>query len=410
MTNSTMRWCALPATLLITLAACSETAGPAPDPTPGNRASPEDIRFTLGEPEIVFRYRSDRCDDMDLPDMTARAVRMSDGTIALYSGNAPQAYASFGPDFDALRRSCVPTLVSADDVTPQSFNNQEWLSTVYREGARFHAIVHNEYHDPQHPNCRQGDTSPANPCWYNALTYAWSGDGRTFVQPASPSHVVAGPPQIWDASGPRAPGPYGYFAPSNILRLPDGYYYAMFFTIPERDNPQKRGSCVMRTRELGDPASWRAWDGTGFNVAMPSPYTAAATGVACTIVIPHGIDGSLTYNTYLERYLYVGATGAMVDGAVTCGFLFALSDDLITWSAPRVLKQAPVLFPPCGSGPNVGREFYPSLIDHADTSVNFEFTGQTPHLYYMRYNDNALDRDLVRVPVTITIGTAAEGG
>jgi hypothetical protein len=68
-----------------------------------------------------------------------------------------------------------------------------------------------------------------------------------------------------------------------------------------------------------------------------------------------------------------------------------------------VLKQAPVSFPPCGSGPNTGREYYPSLIDHADTSVNFENTSRTPHLYYMRYNDEGLNRDLVRLPVTIAL-------
>jgi hypothetical protein len=335
--------------------------------------------------------------------VTARAVRMPDGSIVLYSGNAPRAYASFGPDFGSLRRSCVPTLVSDDDPTAQSFSNQEWLSTVYRVGHVFHAIVHNEYHDPVSPSCKQGDTSPANPCWYNALTYASSTDGRVFSQPPAPTHVLAGPPQQWDASGGRAPGPYGYFAPSNIVRRPDGYWYAMFFTIPERDNQQKRGSCVMRTNTLSDPASWRAWDGAAYTIAMPSPYAAGATGTACHIVIPGGIDGSLTYNTYLQRYLYVGATGAIVDGALTCGFLYATSQDLVTWSPPRVLKTAPVPFPPCPPGPNQGREHYPSLIDHADTSINFENTGRTPHLYYMRYNDNALDRDLLRVPVTIEV-------
>jgi hypothetical protein len=385
------------------LACCLVAAGCGTQPTepPVVPVILADITFILGTPEVVFSYRADRCDVMDLPDMTARAVRMSDGSLVLYSGNAPRAYASFGPDFGSLKRSCVPTLVSDDDPTAPSFSNQEWLSTVYRQGGVYHAIVHNEYHDPVHPNCRQGDTSPANPCWYNALTYASSGDGRTFNQPPAPQHVLAGPPQRWDPSGGRAPGPYGYFAPSNIVRRNDGLYYAMFFTIPDRDTPTRRGSCVMRTANLADPSSWRAWDGTGYTLAMPSPYSPEATGQACAIVLPHGIDGSLTYNTYLDRYIYVGATGAQVDGVVTCGFLYALSQDLLTWTPPRVLKEAPVPFPPCGTGLPMGREHYPSLIDHADTSTNFEYTGRTPHLYYMRYNDNALNRDLLRVPLVI---------
>ncbi len=177
---------------------------------------------------------------IDCPSPCLTLTVLADGTIALYSGNAPAAYAGFGPDFDTLTGSCTPTLVSIDDPTAASFLNQSWLSTVYRDGDTFHAIVHNGFHDPVHPNCKAGDTSPANACWYNALTYATSGDGRVFSQPA-PNHVVAGPPQVWDASGPRAPGPYGTFSPSSIQLRDDGLHLAMFFTIPDRDDPPRRG-------------------------------------------------------------------------------------------------------------------------------------------------------------------------
>jgi hypothetical protein len=46
--------------------------------------------------------------------------------------------------------------------------------------------------------------------------------------------------------------------------------------------------------------------------------------------------------------------------------------------------------------------FYPSLVDHADTTVNFEVMGRTPHLYYVRINGDNLDRDVVRVPLMFT--------
>ena len=45
---------------------------------------------------------------------------------------------------------------------------------------------------------------------------------------------------------------------------------------------------------------------------------------------------------------------------------------------------------------------YPYLVDRADTTVNFETMGRTPHLYHARFNDGGLDRDLVRVPLTFT--------
>lgn len=44
----------------------------------------------------------------------------------------------------------------------------------------------------------------------------------------------------------------------------------------------------------------------------------------------------------------------------------------------------------------------PSLVDHADSTVNFEQIGRTPYLYYTRFNDCCLDRDLVRVLMTFT--------
>jgi hypothetical protein len=45
---------------------------------------------------------------------------------------------------------------------------------------------------------------------------------------------------------------------------------------------------------------------------------------------------------------------------------------------------------------------YSSIIDHGDTTINFERTGANAHLYYTRLNDGGLDRDIVRVPITFT--------
>lgn len=45
---------------------------------------------------------------------------------------------------------------------------------------------------------------------------------------------------------------------------------------------------------------------------------------------------------------------------------------------------------------------YPSIVDHAGKSVNFENAGRKPYLYYMRINGDKFDRDVVRVPLTLT--------
>jgi len=147
--------------------------------------------------EVVFRGATDRCSELDVPDMPARFVRAEDGSLVLIASDAPRNYLSRGVDFNSLRRDCSPpALVSADRIDPQSYENQEWLWAVYREGSNWHALIHNEYHDPIASTCKPGDTSPGNPCWYNSITYAVSTNGgRSFAKPLAPAHVVAPAPR-----------------------------------------------------------------------------------------------------------------------------------------------------------------------------------------------------------------------
>ncbi len=376
---------------------------------------PAAVRVTVGEEELVMDTSRVGCREaagLDLPDVQARAFRSPvDDLLWLVSGNAPDNYWLAGPSFDALARVCTPVLRSGDSPYPFTFDNQEWIVSVYREGERVHALIHNEYHDPIAAGCRPGVSDPSNPCWYNAITYAVSTDGgRSFLQPSFPHHVVAAVPTPWNpTAGPRGrtPGPYGYFSPSNIVRHKDGFYYALFFAIPDPVNQAVRGTCLMRTDDLADPASWQAWDGTGFALTMRPPYTEdgtpAPTGLApCTFVSPETIGdlhGSLTYNSYLEAYLLVGSGVTVRDGAVVCGTFFSLSEDLIHWSSPQLLLPGTLPYPPCTTDGNPnGSIIYPSIIDHAAATPNFEVSGRTPHLYYVRANAG-LDRDLVRVPL-----------
>jgi len=165
----------------------------------------------------------------------------------------------------------------------------------------------------------------------------------------------------------------------------------------------------MRTDRLDDPASWRAWDGSGFGLRMMSPYVTGSAEPMCTF-LSRRIDGlgggHVVYSTYLSRYILVAATPGWVDSRNVCGYFFSLSTDLIHWSEPRLLAEAKLIYCPAVT-PDPGAvetlpTLYPSLVDHADTTVNFERAGRTPYLYYTRFNDGGLDRDLVRVPLTLT--------
>lgn len=356
------------------------------------------IMFSLGAEETVFRWSTDRCEALDLPDVPAHAVRLADGTLTLMAADAPRHYAMFGGDFSSLHRSCAnPAFVSDDNLYPDSYDNQEWISSMYREGGVIHALVGNEYHDPFAPNCSPGNTHPGNPCWYNSITYAFSTDGgHTFTHVPAPGHVVAPPTVKWDPTG--NPPPYGYFSPSNIVLASDGFRYALLLGSDPNGNGRM---CVMRTQTLGDPASWRAWDGTGFNLQMTSPYTGPAPALCGAVTTNYVSQLTLTYNTYLGNYLVIGggAQGGPIEPL--CGFFYSLSSDLIHWSPLRLIREANVPWWSCSASATLAAT-YPSFIDHNDATENFERPGQTSYLYYTRFNTQSLDRDLVRVPVTIT--------
>ena len=373
---------------------------------------PIKVAVTLGAKEVVFDWTTDRCEDLDVPDGPARVVRSENGEFVLFAGDAPRYYASRGAGFGSLHRDCSqPVLVSKDDRTAQSYENWEWLWSFYREGSVWHALIHNEFHDTVAGICRPGDPSPANPCWYNSITHAVSTDGgRSFTKPLAPAHVVAPPVQVWTAPTASTPlnGYYyyeGYRAPTNIVRGDDGYYYSLIDLTPDKEVPGM-AMCMMRTATLADPSSWRAWDGQGYNLKMESPYVTGVPGATCAHVQGTIGTASLTYNTYLRRYVLVNESNVTANGQRTCGFFFVLSSDLIHWSEPQLLAESRIQW--CDTDPQKPGVLepvfvlYSSLIDHSDTTANFEHTGQAPHLYYTRFNDTGLDRDLVRVQVTFT--------
>jgi hypothetical protein len=371
------------------------------------------VSVTVGAREVVYDWTTDRCEDLnhpellDIPDAPAKVVRAEDGELVLFSGNA---WVSRGPSFNALQRVCdPPVFVTVFGDAPESYENVEWPWSPYREGAVWHLLIHNEFHDAVAPTCDVGNPFPGNPCWYNSITYAVSTDNAsTFTKPSPPAHVVAPAPNFWVP--PPAPGMIateGYFGPSNIVRGSDDFYYTLFMSIPAQNEPS--GVCAIRTQTLNEPASWRAWDGTGFNLPLESSYVTGTPTTACTFLpqnsgysLAPGND-SLTYNTYIERYTVLFMAETIQHG---CGVFGSTSSDLVHWGELQLLVQAHVGF--CSLDPNKPGNLepvpiaYPSIIDHADSTTNFERPGRTPYLYYTRFN-GGLDRDLVRVPLTFTV-------
>lgn len=371
------------------------------------KEEPSEVRFQLrvaGPEEIVFAWSRDACSPTDIPDAPARAFRDAAGRVHLIASH-DTVRLMVGPNLDRLERDCKIVMQSHRDPDPARFDDREWISAVYTpDGKTVYALVHDEYQGHTRPGrCPSGEY---HECWYNALTLAVSKDGgASFVHAEPPGHLVAAIPHPYRPGG----GPAGVFSPTNIVRDPgDGYFYALFRTIPYRG--RLRGTSIMRTDDLADPKSWRAWNGRRFEVRFTDPYRTRSNDRRKHVPVPlTGLRGvqvvsSLTYNTHRERYLVIGM-GRRRDpatGDTESGLYYALSDDLLRWTPAEMLLAAEL--PRTHEAGDPDPIAYPSAVDPDSPSRNFETTDGRFYVYFTRYNRSRTgpggrDRDLLRVPV-----------
>lgn len=367
-----------------------------------------DARVALvldGEPSAVYRWSSDACEGWDVPDTAARAFRAADGTVRLFASH----YASremAGPDLDSLKHDCAVVYEGAKADDPSLFDDKAWLSGFYTpDGTNVFALVHNEFQGNHRPHLCPSRQYMR--CWRNAITFAVSRDGgRSFAAPTPPGHLVATLPRPYEPDLGRH---VGYFNPTNIIER-DGFYYAFFSATAH--GAQKYGVCLMRTDRLDDPASWRAWDGSGFTVRFVDPYRAAVEDEARHACEPVGQGRLLTPLGGVARHersgLYLmamaGARRPASGEPPVEGFYVSASADLIKWSEPTLVWATPV-HPRAGAcGPLMN---YPSLLDPKSPSRNFETVGDAPYLYFVEHVQNACragqERNLLRRPVRVVV-------
>lgn len=390
-----------------TSAASTTIAGSATTTTaaaPTTTSSGMPALTVAGTEEVVYDWSTDRCDDFDIPDLPARAFQDVSGQVNLISSHTV-THKSTGPTLNDIVRRCEPIFESSHDPDPAQWTDSEWLASTWTaDGETVYGLVHNEYHGWERGDCSGGD---AFECWYNAVTAVISTDGGNSFQ------YVADPPQHLVASLPHRYRPetaaVGVFSPSNIVSGPDDHWYALAKVGAHRTGRQT--VCLMRTPDLADPGAWRFWDRSGFDGEFVDPYLeeVANTGAAtCPALDTDDIGAqmieSLTWNTYLERWVLVGISADTIEGREIWGFYYSFSDDLIDWTRRRLLLEVPLPWTVDSPGSDLSY-LYPSLLDPASESLSFETTGQTAYLYYTRNNAGhaSLDRDLVRVPVEFSL-------
>jgi hypothetical protein len=355
-----------------------------------------------GAAQTIFDWQRDRCEPTETPDAPPRAFKDADGLVHFYA--AQDTLREFvGSDLDKVAHRCTVIMQSSLDDRPEAYADHQWLAAPFTsDGLHVFALIHDEYDGYLRPLlCPSRIYSR---CWMNAITYGYSdNEGRSFTRPKAPSNVVAVLPYKYEG---EIGFPVGYFQPSNIVEL-EGFYYVLFKATQYQR--QADGICLMRTKTLNDSASWRTWDGQGFNVQFIDPYTNNVTDPERHLCKPLattlGVMGGLAYDPKSSAFVLVTKGGAISrsTGQNLLGIVAAASLDLIHWTQPALVWADPS--GAVSDGDPRATDHDPSLLDPSSTSRTFDTLGGNPYIYFVRDNPAArpYDRRLLRVPVSITV-------
>ncbi|MGO4571233.1 hypothetical protein [Microvirga sp. 2TAF3] len=357
-----------------------------------------------GPVETVFDWSRDACVKSHVPDASARAFRNANGEVNLIASHNDNR-ALVGSSLDNVRPRCQVLYEGKRSARLADFDDLSWIGGIYtRDGRTVHALAHTELRGERTPGqCPAGRYSS---CLLNTVTALISRDGGHSFQPAGKGRppVVATLPYSFPTDRKAR---VGYANPSNIIEH-DGWFYAFIFADGYRD--QRRGNCLIRTKDLDDPFSWRAWNGADFSVNFVDPFREQgmdARAHVCAPVAPNVIGrmiGGIVKQRESGTLITVfgdkrrGADGHWVEGIFT-----STSSDLLTWTEPSLVMGAQLLWDKSCEEPNA--YFYPALIDPNAQTLSFEDFGASGFLYLTRYQLKdckvTWDRDLVRVPVTV---------
>ena len=357
-----------------------------------------------GPMETIVNHKKDACNEVDIPDEAAHAWRDASGTVRLIASHHENLELS-GPDLNHLKSTCKLAYAAGGSAHPEDFNDMGWIESVYTtDGKTIHGIVSMDYHPLRHHlPCSE---PKGDPCWYSVLTQVDSHDGgRSFTAPVpGASRFIAGAPYQFD---PQHPEVVGALVPTQMVTW-NGYVYAFFSMAGSRD--QKTGDCLVRTKDPADPAGWRAWDGAGFNVQFIDPYPKPLANPVAHTCQPVGGRNLFSPVRSLLRldgnkgFLAVMVGPHRVGDKLSTAVLASTSTDLLNWSTPVPIMDLPFYHPGgCSTDPHGVSFGYPSLLDPASPSLNFNTFGSSGYLYLTLYRYcEGLNRDLVRFPISVT--------
>jgi hypothetical protein len=295
--------------------------------------------------------------DCDIADAPMRMWRRADGQVFSLASVDLGSRGFLGSSPLTLKHQCQ---VYANSTRHQSFSeyaNYEWIhSTYYFPGNNtVYALTHMEW------DCKSASTCPYygyGYSFFSGVTLMVSGDGGDSWSHAlpPPAHIVAVSPVKWNETLGAAHQAFGFRSPSSILAgrgAQAGWYYATVTAGWGQGSfqGQTQGACMMRTRDVTDPGSWLAWDGSGYSVSLSiSPFSPQATSPPPPPCVPftNSTYASLLWSTHYSAYMYFGTAGGGNDHA---GWQFQLSQDLITWGPATLVAPGGFIEP--GGDPSV---------------------------------------------------------
>ena len=367
----------------------------------GSGASGETLGAAfIGPPESVFDTKTQSCEPTNIPDQRAVAFRDANNQVHLFASHSV-VRAMVGPNLNQLTRRCNVVYRSPIDPDPADFDQYDWPGGFFTaDGRNVAALVHSEFHGDDVPGMCSAPKDRLFDCLWGAVTYAVSHDGgNSFTVPRPPGNLVASLPYQFAPNPQR--GPAGYHSPTAIVQL-GAFQYALINIWKYRD--QAYGACLIRTSNPFDPQSWRAWDGSGFNVQFIDPYVVANAIPAehvCKPVLNVPEVDSLAYLPSAKLFVATQLTHDKRFGPL--GVYLNTSPDLIHWTRPVALVDLDTMVAAEGAGRWDYR--YASLLDPASTDRDFVDLTDRPYLYYVRLDrmHPPLVRTLLRRQIRLTI-------
>jgi hypothetical protein len=265
--------------------------------------------------------------------------------------------------------TCAPVYTASLDAANDTFAWGEWLYGTFRDVAtgKVYSPIYNEYYGGHYPGLDGYST-------YVATGLAVStNNGQAFSKiQAAPGHVILRLPSLrqntTDAQG------LSWFG--GIFKSPLDQMYYM-----GANDYYSGATAMVRTSNLDDPTSWRAWSGSNWDVST-APLTQPFQGIGVNPLY-------LGFSDYFKKYI-----------AVTIGedanhdhlIVYNLSDDLRHWGPQRKLIYNPVCGPThrCGDNPSP-LSAYPAIMDPGylsdtgnSTKASNGMTGMKPLVTYIK--------------------------